>query len=239
MGVTVGVATDRPAGVRRALRVVLPAVAVVLSLPLASAVHRARPAAYGDRVTVHAPAGKGDLPPRLRTGPAVQAYEPDTGERRWTYARSGRTPVHVLLTSGRAVTLWNDGVVTGTDPRSASVRWHRAVPEVAGWLASHSGHRGAGVLQPLGPGGRMLAVVTPRRVAAYRLHDGDLRWVMPAHRGCSFEPSRSVRLGGYAMIAQPCGDPGASWPVQVVAIGEDGKVSAERGGRPPRPPLPR
>ncbi|MEV5347994.1 hypothetical protein [Streptomyces achromogenes] len=81
---------------------------------------------------------------------------------------AGHRPVVVLPARAEAITLWDDGLLTATDGRT--VRWHRALPDAAEWLPAHGG---AGVLRPLGHG--ILAVVPPRRVAAYRTADGDLR----------------------------------------------------------------
>ncbi|MET9968103.1 hypothetical protein ABZZ80_19805 [Streptomyces sp. NPDC006356] len=82
--------------------------------------------------------------------------------------REGRHPLTSLHARGDVITLWGDGLVTGTDGRT--VRRHRALPAPGDWLPAHGD---TGVLRPLGHG--MPAVVTPRRIAAYRIADGDLR----------------------------------------------------------------
>ncbi|MEU9959996.1 hypothetical protein [Streptomyces sp. NPDC050982] len=97
----------------------------------------------------------------------------------------------MLPARGDAITLWDDGLVTATS--HGAVRWHKALPGAAGLLAAHGG---AGLLRNLDMG--MLAIVTPRRVTAYRVTasprtayrvgDGDLRWVLPARRGCVYRP---------------------------------------------------
>ncbi|WP_447036615.1 outer membrane protein assembly factor BamB family protein [Streptomyces sp. DSM 118878] len=225
-----------PAPGRRGTRIALPVALALLAVPLITAAHHSRPAPYGDRLTVHARVdGAGpQAPPGLRTrGGAVQAYDRGSGEARWTYTRKGRTPLTLLTAPGHAFALWSDGLVTdtatetGTGARGArggSVRWHRAIPASAAWLRTPEARGGAGVLRPLAPGARMLAVVTPHRIAAYRAADGDLRWVLPARRGCAFEPARSVRRGGALMVAQPCTGPAASWTSQVIAVDDYGRI---------------
>ncbi|WP_063762132.1 hypothetical protein [Streptomyces bicolor] len=213
---------------RRRLRALLtPALLLLLAPPLLTAAHHARPTPYGDHLTTHAsvhshahhattaqattphaPPPQQPPTPHLRTTPtAIEAYDPRTGTPHWRYTREGRRPLTSLpLTSPHArvdvITLWDDGMVTDTDGRT--VRWHRALPAARDWLAAHGG---AGVLRPLGRG--MLAVVTPRRVFAYRIADGDLRWVLPAREGCAFEPARAEHHGEVLLLAQPC--PRAAW----------------------------
>lgn len=215
----------RPA--RRGTRIALPVALALLALPLVTAAHHARPAPFGDRLTVHARgAGQGAAEPVVRTsGRAVRAYDPASGGPRWTYTREGRRPVTSLAAPGHALTLWSDGLVTDTARADGgSVRWHRAVPASADWLRTPAARGGAGVLQPLAPGARMLAVVTPQRIAAYRTADGDLRWVLPARPGCAFAPARAVRRDGALLIAQPCAGPGTSWTSQVVAVDDYGRI---------------
>ncbi|MER5254593.1 hypothetical protein [Streptomyces sp. NPDC002855] len=211
---------------RRRSRLALPVVIGLLALPLVTAAHHSRPAPYGDHVTVHARVADGAVAPELRTtGRAVEAYDPATGRPRWTYSREGARPLAVLPTPGHAVALWSDGLVTDTARADGSaVRWHRAIPGGAPWLRSPAARGAAGVLQPLDPRGRMLAVVTPHRVAAYRTADGDLRWVLPARPGCAFEPARSVRRGTALMIAQPCRDAATSWTAQLIAVDDLGRI---------------
>ncbi|WP_436765116.1 outer membrane protein assembly factor BamB family protein [Streptomyces sp. URMC 123] len=180
-----------------------------MTLPLATAAHQTRPVPYGDRLTVHEAAAAVAPAPKIRLrGRVVEAYDPRTGARQWTYARLGRRPVTVRSAPGHAVALWDDGMVTdtgsGVDGSGGAVRWHRAIPGAGEWLASRSARRGAGVLRPLDPDTRMLAVVTPRRIAAYRTADGDLRWVLPARPGCAFQPHRAVQRGSVLLLAQPC-----------------------------------
>ncbi|MCX4822195.1 hypothetical protein OG883_20350 [Streptomyces sp. NBC_01142] len=104
------------------------------------------------------------------------------------------------LSPGHAFALWNDGLVTDT---------------VTGRSAG-----GAGGAAPR-PRRTVAAVVIPRRIAAYRTADGDLRRVPSARRGCAFEPHRSVRTTGTLLVAQPCGEsaPGTSEPVAVDDLG--------------------
>jgi outer membrane protein assembly factor BamB len=189
-----------------------------------------RPAPYGDRLTTSRPAPAPPHPddgsPRVR-GDAVEAHDPRTGALRWRYARVGRRPLAVVPAGGRTVTLWDDGLVTGTD--GSAVRWHRALPDASGWLAEQGG---AGVLRPLGKG--ILAVVTPHRVTAYRTADGDLRWVLPAHPDCAFAPERAVRHTAALLLAQPCAE--GAWTEQVVALDDLGRIAPDRtplGNEPP------
>ncbi|MDQ1030348.1 hypothetical protein QF035_007930 [Streptomyces umbrinus] len=158
-------------------------------------------------------------PTRLGTrGATVEAYDGRTGALRWTDGREGRRPLAVLPARGDAITLWDDGLVTA--PSHGAVRRHRAaLPGASDRLAAH---RGAGVLRNLDRG--MLAVVTPRRVTAYRVEDGDLGWVVPARRGCVFAPARAVRRG-----AVP--------PGRAALPGRGLDRPADRGGR-PRPDHP-
>jgi hypothetical protein len=201
-------------------------VVLLLAAPLMAAAHAARHAPYGDRLTLHASVPHTTAPElRLRMGrAAVEAYDENTGRPHWTYSRDGGRPLAVLPARGHAIVLWDDGLLTDTG-RDA-VRWHRALPGAAEWLATHGG---TGVLRSLDA--RMLAVITPDRVVAYRLADGDLRWVLPARRGCAFAPTRAVRHGTAVLIAQPCaanGGPGASWPAQLVAVDGLGRITPDR-----------
>ncbi|MDJ0461829.1 PQQ-binding-like beta-propeller repeat protein [Streptomyces sp. H27-C3] len=211
---------------RRSVRVVLTLAAAVLALPLVAAAHQARPAPYGDHLTVRAPAAGPD--PALRTeGGAVEAYDGVSGRRHWTYTREGRRPLALRPAPGHAFALWSDGLITDTARADGRrVHWHRAVPGLADWLAGRPG-RAAGVLQALDPQARMLAVVTPRRIAAYRTVDGDLRWVLPAARGCTFEPHRSVHARGALIVAQSCGAD-ASWTGELVAVDDLGRITPDR-----------
>ncbi|WP_237773183.1 PQQ-like beta-propeller repeat protein [Streptomyces luteocolor] len=220
--------TNTAPAVRRGTRIVLPVALALLAVPLVTAAHHARPAPYGDHLTVHARVDgeNGAADPGLRTrGAAVEAYDTRSGAPRWTYTREGRRPATVLAAPGHAFALWSDGLVTDTARADGgSVRWHRAVPGGADWLRTPAARGGAGVLQPLTPDARMLAVVTPHRIAAYRTADGDLRWVLPARPGCAFEPARSVRRGDALMIAQPCAGPNTPWTAQVVAVDDYGRI---------------
>ncbi|GGJ38040.1 PQQ-like beta-propeller repeat protein [Streptomyces brasiliensis] len=194
-------------------RSLTPALVLLVALLLAAA-HHIRPAPYGDRLTVRVAGGSGT--PALRTrGGAVEAYDRTAGAPRWRYARDGRRPLSFLPARGSAIALWDDGLVTGTDGRT--VRWHRALPDATDWLRARGG---AGVLRPLGRG--MLAVVTPRRIAAYRAADGDLRWLLPASEGCAFRPERAVRHGAALLVAQPCAS--GSWTAQVIAVDDLGRI---------------
>jgi hypothetical protein len=162
----------------------------------------------------------------------VEARDPRTGALHWRHTRDGRRPLALLPARGEAITLWDDGLVTDTDGHR--VRWHRALPAAAGWLRARGG---TGVLRPLGRG--MLAVVTPRRVMAYRLADGDLRWVLPARPGCAYAPERAVRHSGALLLAQPCA-PSAAWTAQLVAVDDLGRIAPGRrplgNDLPPGPP---
>ncbi|MFC7263561.1 outer membrane protein assembly factor BamB family protein [Streptomyces lutosisoli] len=212
---------------RRPLRALLPAtLALLLAAPLLAAAHQARPAPYGDRLTVHtlhARVEHGTRPPLRTAGATVEAYDAQTGRPRWTYTREGRRPLGVLPARGDAIALWDDGLVTATVRGDGSaVRWHRALPGDAPWLAAHGG---AGVLRALGP--RMLAVVTPQRIAAYRIADGDLRWLLPARRGCAFVPARAARARAALLIAQPCAATD-SWTGEIIAVDDLGRITPDR-----------
>ncbi|MFF1479219.1 PQQ-binding-like beta-propeller repeat protein [Streptomyces sp. NPDC058301] len=202
----------------------------LLALPLVTAAQHARPAPYGDRLTVLAAAAPARPAVRVR-GAAVEAYDPRSGARSWTYHREGRRPLAVRTAPGHAFALWSDGMVTDTARVLSvdAVRWHRAVPGLAAWLAERPG-RAAGVLQQLTPavrGGGMLAVVTPERIAAYRAADGDLRWTLPARRECAFDPGRIARVAGVLIVAQPCRDRDA-WTQELVAVDALGRVTPGR-----------
>lgn len=214
-------ATPAPQGSRRTpepANRVLPAVlAVLLAALLLAAAHHLRPTPYGDRLTVHARVAHATEP---RThGEAVEAHDPATGTLLWRHTRAGRHPLAVLPARGDTVALWDDGLVTATDGRI--VRWHRALPAATDWLQAHGG---TGVLRPLGR--NMLAAVTPHRVTAYRLSDGDLRWVLPARKGCAFAPARAVRHGKALLLSQPC--PGAAWTSQLIAVDDLGRLTPHR-----------
>ncbi|MEU5578185.1 hypothetical protein ABZ791_08685 [Streptomyces huasconensis] len=223
-----GTAPRPPARKNAPTRIALPVALALLALPLITAAHHSRPAPYGDRLVAHAhvPGADPGPAPALRTrGRAVQAYEPRSGATRWTYTREGRRPLTVLAAPGHAFTLWSDGLVTDTErDGGGSVRWHRAIPESAGWLRTPAARGGTGVLRPLTSGAGMLAVITPRRIAAYRTADGDLRWVLPARRGCAFAPARSLHRDGALLVAQPCAGTAASWTAQVVAVDDLGRI---------------
>lgn len=152
-------------------------------------------------------------------GKAVEAHDPTTGTLLWRHTRDGRHPLAVLPTRGDAIALWDDGLLTATDGHT--VRWHRALPAATDWLPALGA---TGVLRPLGRG--MLAVVTPYRVTAYRLADGDLRWVLPARKGCAFAPARAVRHNGVLLLAQPCA--GAAWTSQLIAVDDLGRITPHR-----------
>ncbi|GGV51757.1 hypothetical protein GCM10010277_47840 [Streptomyces longisporoflavus] len=225
-----GAGPVRPAPARRGSRLALPVVLGLLALPLITAAHHSRPAPYGDHVSVHARVDTGTAAPGLRTrGRAVEAYDRTTGRPRWTYTREGARPLALLTATGHAVTLWDDGLVTDTARTDGSaVRWHRAIPGSAAWLGSPAARGAAGVLNRLDPRGRMLAVITPQRIAAYRSADGDLRWVLPAEPGCAFEPARSVRHRAALMVAQPCGDASTPWTSQLIAVDDLGRLVPRR-----------
>ncbi|MEV0322171.1 hypothetical protein ACIBKX_00315 [Streptomyces sp. NPDC050658] len=228
----------RAAATRRGARLALPLALALLALPLVTAAHHSRPAPYGDHLTVHARVDAGSGDPGLRTtARTVEAYDTSTGRARWTHGREGRRPLALLPVPGHAIALWSDGLVTDTVRADGSaVRWHRAIPGSAAWLRGPAARNAAGVLQTLDPRGRMIAVVTPHRITAYRSVDGDLRWVLPARPGCAFEPARSVRLGTALLVAQPCGDGTAPWTAQLIAVDDLGRIVPRRrplGNEPP------
>lgn len=205
-------------------RLPAPALALLLAIPLLAVAHQARPTAYGDHLTVPrvGPARVPHATPRLRThGTALRAHDPRTGALRWRYTREDRRPLTSLHARGDVITLWDDGLVTDTDTDGRTVRWHRALPAPGDWLPAHGG---TGVLRPLGRG--MLAVVTPLRIAAYRIADGDLRWVLPARDGCAFRPERAVHHSKTLIVAQPC--PHEAWTAQLVALDDLGRIAPHR-----------
>ncbi|MFJ4328871.1 hypothetical protein ACIP3A_37980 [Streptomyces tricolor] len=201
-----------PARLRRAVAGLL---AAVVALGLLEAARHLRPAPYGDRLHHR---GQGEWAARAHGG-AVAGYDRRTGALRWRYARVGHRPLAVLPTRGEVIALWDDGLLTDTDGRS--VRWHRALPDAAEWLPAQGG---TGVLRPLGRG--ILAVVSPRRVTAYRTADGDLRWVLPARKGCFFRAEDAVRRGAALLLAQPCAD--TAWTGQLVALDHLGRIAPGR-----------
>ncbi|MGW2508849.1 hypothetical protein ACWC0A_05335 [Streptomyces scopuliridis] len=212
---------------RRRTRLLLAALSAVLAVPLVTAGHQSRHLPFDDRLTVHTTAAPGPpaaQEPVLRTaGLRVEARDPRSGTLRWVHERTGSRPLALAVGPGHAFALWSDGLVTDTERVTGSaVRWHRALPGLADWLAAESG-RAAGVLQPLAPGARMIAVVTPQRIAAFRAGDGDLRWVLPAARGCAFDPGRYVRTAGILLVAQPC--PGhTNWAAELMAVDDLGRI---------------
>ncbi len=131
----------------------------------------------------------------------------------------------MLAAPGHAFTLWSDGLVTDTErDGGGAVRWHRAIPESAGWLRTPAARGGTGVLRPLTSGAGMLAVITPRRIAAYRTADGDLRWVLPpAAAAPSHRPARSTGTAP-SWSPSPARAPAASWTAQVVAVDDLGRI---------------
>ncbi|MGW2791450.1 hypothetical protein ACWC9H_16175 [Streptomyces sp. NPDC001251] len=208
-------------------RLALTAVAAVLALPLVTAAHHADRPPYGDRFARFAAPPAAPAAVRIR-GAAVEAYDRDTGARRWTYRRRGSRPLALYRAPGHAFALWTDGMVTDTGPRR--VRWHRAVPGLGAWLAGRP-DRAAGVLQPLDADARMLAVVTPERVSAFRADDGDLRWLLPAKQGCAFDPARTAHLRGVLLLAQPCRGRDArnqAWSQELTAVDGLGKITPGR-----------
>ncbi|WP_274556811.1 hypothetical protein [Streptomyces spiramyceticus] len=217
----------RNATLRRGIRIILTLAAATLALPLVTAAHQIRPTPYGDHLTAHTPPARPDPALRMK-GQAVEAYDPASGRRHWTYTREGRRPLALRPAPGHAFALWSDGLVTDTArTHGRTVNWHRAVPGLSGWLAAGGTGRAADVLQSLGPSSGMLAVITPQRIAAYRTMDGDLRWVLPAARGCAFEPRRTARIGGVLLVAQPCG-PTAAWTTELVAVDDLGRIVPDR-----------
>ncbi|MFJ4520583.1 hypothetical protein ACIP4Y_06450 [Streptomyces sp. NPDC088810] len=209
-------------------RLVAALLAAVVALGLLGLARHARPAPYGDRLLPGGP--HPDTRAWETHDGAVAGYDSRTGALRWRYARAGHRPVSVLPARGEVIALWDDGLLTDTDGRS--VRWHRALPDAAEWLPDQGG---TGVLRPLGRG--ILAVVTPRRVTAYRTADGDLRWVLPARQGCAFRPEGAVRRGTALLLAQPCAD--SAWTGQLVALDHLGRIAPGRtplGNDLPGPP---
>ncbi|MCX5383207.1 hypothetical protein [Streptomyces sp. NBC_00083] len=230
-------------------RLALTAVAAVLALPLVTAAQHTRPAPYGDRFATFAAPGApaaGPVGVRIR-GAAVEAYDRVTGAREWAYTRGDSRPLALRRAPGHAVALWADGIVTDTDtdtdiagtrtgtrtktgkgpdaPRRR-VRWHRAVPGLGAWLAGRP-ERAAGVLQVLDPGARMIAVVTPERVSAFRTADGDLRWLLAAREGCAFDPARTAHTRGVLLLARPCHDRD-SWSRHLAAVDGLGQITEGR-----------
>ncbi|MFF9090713.1 hypothetical protein ACF1BE_30850 [Streptomyces sp. NPDC014991] len=195
---------------------------LLLAFCLLVVAHHLRPAPYGDRLTTSARVARqprgGPWTPSAR-GSAVAARDARTGAVRWRYARVGHRPAAVLSARAEVIALWEDGLLTDTDGRS--VRWHRALPDAAEWLPAQGG---TGVLRPLGRG--ILGVVTPHRVTAYRIADGDLRWVLPAHEGCAFRPRGAVRRGAALLLAQPCAH--TAWTGQLVALDDRGRITPGR-----------
>ncbi|MEU1501332.1 PQQ-binding-like beta-propeller repeat protein [Streptomyces sp. NPDC005732] len=225
-----GLPRARPAVVRRRTARALLGGAVAVLVAVA---HQTRPAPYGDRLVPHARveerapgAPASGVPLRTARG-AVEAYDTATGRTRWTYAREGRRPLALLPARGHAIALWDDGLVTDiTRHDGSAVHWHRALPGTARWLTEH----GAGGVLRLLDGG-VLAVITPERVAAYRVADGGLRWILPTRPGCRFVPARAVRHGGVLLIARPC--PAEDrWTAGLVAVDGLGVVTPHRA--PPR-----
>ncbi|WP_338695146.1 hypothetical protein V2W30_09115 [Streptomyces sp. Q6] len=70
--------------------------------------------------------------------------------------------------------------------------------------------------------------MTPRRIAAYRTADGDLRWVLPARAGCAFAPADYVRRGKAVLIAQPCTESSVPWTERIVAVDSLGRIVPRR-----------
>ncbi|CAM5577950.1 hypothetical protein [Streptomyces abikoensis] len=196
--------------------------ALLLLLPPAVAAARhGRHAPFGDRLTLH-PAGRyarpaaAARPPRLRLAPGgLEAYDPDTGARRWTYAREGHRPLQARPARGEAVAFWDDGLVTGTVLHDGALSvWHRGVPGAVRRPAR-------GALHLLGPQPGAVAVVTPRLVTAYGTGDGGLRWHREAGPGCAFDPSRTARRDDLLLIARHCG-PGTPWTSHLAAVSAAG-----------------
>ncbi|MEV4505754.1 hypothetical protein [Streptomyces klenkii] len=195
---------------------------LLLTPPLAAVAVRGRHAPFGDRLTLHAaahtarPAGA----PRVRVvRGGLEAYDPGTGARRWTYAREGHRPLQTARPArGGAVALWDDGLVTGTALRGGALSvWHRGVPGAAG-RAAH------GALHLLGAPPSAVAVVTPRLVTAYGPGDGDLRWHREAGRGCAFDPARTAHREGLLLVARRCA-PGTPWTAGIAALSATSPVA--------------
>ncbi|MFI6683338.1 hypothetical protein [Streptomyces sp. NPDC050485] len=204
-------------------RLALTAVAAVLALPLVTAAQHTRQTPYGDSFDSFSARPAGPVAVRIR-GAAVEAYDSRSGARHWTYARRGSSPLALRSAPGHTFTLWADGMITDTGP--GRVRWHRAVPGLGAWLAGRHG-RASGVFQPLDPGVRMLAVVTPERITAFRAADGDLRWLLSAREGCAFDPGRTVHTGGALLVAQPCRGRD-SWSQELTAVDAFGRITPDR-----------
>ncbi|MER5932237.1 hypothetical protein [Streptomyces sp. NPDC002054] len=225
------------------LAVSLPVLAIVVANTVTNGGDRAAP--YGDRLTAHPVPGPPATGPAARpaAGPAapelrhdrhtVRAYAPGTGTPLWTYARANRRPLGVLAAPGHAFTLWDDGMITdtghpdrpgsgppGPPARTPGVRWHRTLP----------GAGQGGLLAPLDPAGRTLAVLTPAHAVAYGTQAGDLRWILRPRRGCAFRPADRVRIDGVLLIPQSCADPSLPWNRSLVAADEHGRVTP--GSRP-------
>ncbi|MFC5146624.1 hypothetical protein [Streptomyces aureoversilis] len=196
---------------------------LLLVLLMAAAARHVQHAPFGDRLTLHAaarPALSGAArAPRLRLARGgLEAYDPGTGARRWTYARDGHHPLQARPARGAAVALWDDGLVTGTALRDGSLSvWHRGAP---GWPGAPAARRAPGTLQLLGPRPGAVAVVTPRLVTAYALGDGGLRWHREAGPGCAFDASRTARRADVLLIARHCA-PGTPWTSRIAAFSAD------------------
>ncbi|MDC0771787.1 hypothetical protein [Streptomyces sp. HD] len=68
--------------------------------------------------------------------------------------------------------------------------------------------------------------MTPPRVTAYRIADGDLRRVLPAREGCAFRPERAVHHGRALLVARPC--PHAARTAQLIALDDLGRITPHR-----------
>ncbi|MGP4092060.1 hypothetical protein ACTWQJ_47980, partial [Streptomyces sp. KR55] len=84
------------APLRTLRRLMVAGAALLLAAPLLAAAHQARPAPYGDRLTVHA---RGEHPTKLRTHDrTAKTYNPTTGEIRWRHTHNGQRPLTILPT---------------------------------------------------------------------------------------------------------------------------------------------
>ncbi|MFJ8044223.1 hypothetical protein ACIRBX_27340 [Kitasatospora sp. NPDC096147] len=215
-----------PVPVRRSL---LPAAAVLVVLGAGAAAHANKPVPFGD---VLVKPGAVDASPvgaqsratgalELKVGPGLEAYDRLTDEHLWSYRREGATALHLSMVGENAVVVWDDGMVTSVRPADHEVRWHRAVPGLAEWLAgtdlkdagtrtesaklATAVRRAAAALQPVNEAdGGWVAVVTPALTMGFREADGDLRFNSRPPSGCSYDPMRAVHTDFAVLVPRSC-----------------------------------
>lgn len=214
-------------------RSILPALAVLLVLVAGAAAHANKPVPFGDRVEGPGVAGAspvnaqspGGAPLDLRVGPGLEAYNALTGEHAWSYRREGATALQLSMAGESAVVLWDDGLVTSVRPSDHQVRWHRAVPGLAEWLAGEgepgadkrteeqrrqlARERAATALQTVPGTSPWVAVVTPGLTMGFRDADGDLRYNSKPPGSCLYDPQRTVRTDHAVLVPRTCTANGA------------------------------